>query len=93
MKRGLVDGLASVIKYISGNLDSRDGERYDKISGHIRDIERNLANQFNYRYSLSNRLKRNFNETIKDIRYDNFELKYKLAKLKENLDNGSRARE
>lgn len=34
-KRALFDGLGVVIKTITGNLDYKDGEKYDKIIEHL----------------------------------------------------------
>lgn len=34
-KRGLINGLGSVIKDITGNLDFQDGEKINKILNHL----------------------------------------------------------
>ena len=43
-KRGLINGLGSIFKSISGNLDYADGERYDKLIQELQNNQINLVN-------------------------------------------------
>lgn len=66
-KRGLINGLGTVIKYITGNLDAKDGERYEK---HIAQIERNqfkISNAINKQLSISYNIINRYNRTINII--------------------------
>lgn len=52
-KRGLIDGLGSIIKSISGNLDYTDAIRYNNAIKVLQDNERELVSQYNHHISLS----------------------------------------
>lgn len=53
VKRGLIDGLGSVIKSISGNLDYTDALRYNNAIKVLQDNEQEISSQFNQHISLS----------------------------------------
>lgn len=53
VKRGLIDGLGSVIKSISGNLDYTDAVRYDKALNIMQSNEQKLTLEMNNHISLS----------------------------------------
>lgn len=42
-KRGIIDGLGSIVKIITGNLDAKDGEKYEKA---ILELQKNQNNQY-----------------------------------------------
>lgn len=52
-KRGLIDGLGSVIKSISGNLDYTDALRYDNVLKTLQENENKLVTELNSHISLS----------------------------------------
>lgn len=52
-KRGLVDGIGSVIKSISGNLDYTDAIRYDNAIKVLQENEDKLVTEINNRVSLN----------------------------------------
>lgn len=52
-KRGLIDGLGSVIKSISGNLDYLDAKKYDDALSVLKINQDNLITEFNSHISLS----------------------------------------
>lgn len=80
-KRGLIDGLGSVIKFISGNLDSEDGRRYDKLLKDIQNNQNQLKEQVKLSYSLSNNLIQKFNETVNDIQHNQNLIKSRIVQL------------
>ena len=41
-KRGLINGLGSVIKSITGNLDAQDAEYYDKLIDELKNNQQNI---------------------------------------------------
>lgn len=53
IKRGLIDGLGSVIKSISGNLDYTDAVKYDKAIKELQNNEIRLESEFNSHVSLN----------------------------------------
>ena len=52
-KRGLVDGLGSVIKSITGNLDYRDAARYDSVLKSLDHNQDKLITELNHHISVS----------------------------------------
>lgn len=66
-KRGLINGLGSIFKSISGNLDASDGERYDKIIKTLEQNQQKLANSIAQQNSVSINLINQFNMTIRKI--------------------------
>lgn len=81
-KRGLIDGLGSIIKSISGNLDANDAERYDSIISEIKENQQNIAKQINKQYSVNLGIIEKFNNTISDIRHNEEILKERILLLK-----------
>lgn len=53
VKRGLIDGLGSVIKGITGNLDYTDTIRYDSIIKNLEQHQGQIVSEFNSHVSLS----------------------------------------
>lgn len=53
VKRGLIDGLGSVIKSISGNLDFTDAQRYDNALKVLQENENKIVNEINSQMSIS----------------------------------------
>uniref|UniRef100_A0A146L7F0 Envelope fusion protein n=2 Tax=Lygus hesperus TaxID=30085 RepID=A0A146L7F0_LYGHE len=80
-KRSLVNGLGRIIKFITGNLDAYDGERYEKIFSHIKENELNVNNQLKEHFSVISELISNFNSTVQDIRFNNEQIKFKLMEI------------
>lgn len=77
-KRGLINGLGTIIKFITGNLDNTDKEKFDNLILHIEDNQNNIQNQIKSMYSLNNELINNFNETIQTIQSNSVEIEYKI---------------
>lgn len=53
VKRGLIDGLGSVVKSISGNLDYTDAIRYDNAIKTLQENENKMVTELNNRVSLN----------------------------------------
>ena len=70
IKRGLVNGLGSIIKCITGNLDQQDAKKYDKILSSLsEDIEKQnyvVGNQI----SLVENALKHFNKSIQAITHN-----------------------
>ena len=80
-KRGLVNGLGSVIKLITGNLDAYDGERYETLFSRIKNNELSIQDQLDSQFTIVSTLTENFNSTIQDIRFNNDQIKNKLTEV------------
>ena len=86
-RRGLINGLGSLIKIITGNLDSNDEKRYDAIIKHLQENEQNIQNQINMEYSISTNLIVEYNKTLTDIQYNNNMLKSRINEISSSLTN------
>lgn len=80
-KRGLVDGLGTVFKIITGNLDAEDGKRYNKILSDLEQNQHKLENQLKLSYSVNNQIIKNFNSTLQSIQHNENLLQTKLTQL------------
>lgn len=77
-KRGLINGLGSTIKFITGNLDSQDEERYDNIISLLQNKQQDLQTQISAQYSINESIQRNFNKTIETVNFNNKEIRKEL---------------
>ena len=80
-KRGLINGLGSILKGITGNLDAQDGENFKKILKHLENNYFDLRKQVENQYSLSRSLITNFNNTVADIQHDQNVIKYEIEQI------------
>lgn len=86
-KRGLINGIGSIFKSITGNLDSSDGEHYneciDKINRDEREIESLLKNQI----SVTTSVIKNFNSTIQNLQIDEETFNKNIDEIQNSLIN------
>ncbi|HEY9486357.1 MAG TPA: envelope fusion protein, partial [Nitrososphaeraceae archaeon] len=66
-KRGLINFLGSVIKFITGNLDEKDKIKYDNLIDNLHKNQENLILENNHQISLTKDLIANYNKTIKAL--------------------------
>lgn len=81
VKRGLVDGLGSVIKSISGNLDFTDAVKYDNAIKVLEDNQQELALQFNHHITLSKEWISEHSKVLDSIVKNQIEITEKVNKL------------
>ena len=86
-KRGLINGLGSIFKAISGNLDYADGERYDKLIRELQNNQINLANNIKNQNTLSVALIDKFNNTIQQIRHNEKLLETRIYQISYFIKN------
>lgn len=80
-KRGAINGLGSIIKVISGNLDAADGERYEKLFKQIKQNENKLQNQNLENIRINKELTINFNKQLQNIKFNELNLKSKIEQI------------
>lgn len=80
-KRALYDNVGSLIKFATGNLDSSDGDRYDKILKDLDSKNNLLQNQIELQYSLTQEAIKRFDNTVKNIEHNEANLKFKIQQL------------
>ena len=69
-KRGLLNGIGSVVKYITGNLDANDEQKYDKIIQTLQANQETTAQQISHHYSINNKLIEELNLTIDSVAHN-----------------------
>lgn len=77
-KRGLFNGIGTLLKGLTGNLDASDGERIDKILNHMKFNQMKLQEQIKMQYSINNDIIKKFNDTLRDIQHNELTLKSKI---------------
>lgn len=82
VKRGLINGLGTALKFITGNLDNQDEIRINKILKHLQYNQQNIHNQIAMQYSINHEIIKDFNVTIKDIQFNENTLKTKILEFK-----------
>lgn len=81
IKRGLINGLGSIFKQITGNLDANDGERYDTLIRELQNNQINLASAVKKQSSFSVALIDKFNKTIQQITHNEGLLESKVKQI------------
>lgn len=69
-KRGLINGLGTIWKSITGNLDSTDGQYFNDCINKIERDERQLGNLLKQQISVTTSVIKNFNNTIQKLQID-----------------------
>lgn len=80
-KRGLIDGLGTAIKFVTGNMDANDAHRINNILKHLQNNQNTIQEQIRNQYSINNNLIRQFNFTIQNVQYNQIQLKNKILQL------------
>lgn len=75
IKRGLINGLGSAISWITGNMDSDDKAKYDKILEKVQANEYHLEHNVENQLSINRNLIHKFNNGIDVIHANNVKLK------------------
>lgn len=82
-KRGLIDGLGSIIKSITGNLDHADAQRYDSALKLFQDNENKLATELNSHISLSKDWTIHYTKIIDNLLENQGKIEILLEKIRE----------
>lgn len=69
-KRGLFNAVGSVFKFVSGNLDASDGEKFDRAIEELKTNQENLISQYNKQFSINHKLIERYNELFQNISFD-----------------------
>ena len=84
-KRGLINGLGSIINSITGNLDASDKERYDHIIQNLDNNEKLLSTKINSLVKINNNITAQFNDKINIINENNNVLNSKLNNIEKEI--------
>lgn len=66
-KRGLVNGLGSIVKSITGNMDANDGQEIEEKIDTLKEKERNLTNALLDQEAFNNEIQIRFQDIAKGI--------------------------
>jgi Baculovirus F protein len=80
-KRGLINGIGSIFKSITGNLDANDGEKYDQLIGQLQNNQIKLSESVKCQNSLMVGLIDKFNDTIQKVSHNEKLLEAKLEQI------------
>lgn len=86
-KRGIINGLGTVVKFITGNMDANDASRIDKIFNHMKTEQNNIKSQINNQYSVNNELIKQFNSIVKHIQKNDVLFRDKIINIIEKSNN------
>jgi hypothetical protein len=85
VKRGLIDGLGSIVKSISGNLDYTDAIHYNNAIKALQDSDRTLEAEINNQVSLSKEWSSRYTNVIKSIVSNQNIMQKLLNKISESV--------
>ena len=80
-KRGLINGLGSVIKSITGNLDAQDAEYYDKLIDELKNNQQTIQKNLMQNYNYNNELVKQFNDTINSLKHNQLLLTSRILQI------------
>lgn len=80
-RRGLINGLGSIFKAVSGNLDASDGERYDNLITQLQKNQDKLSTSIVTQNSICFDIINKFNKTIMEINHNEKVLDSKIDQL------------
>lgn len=86
-RRGLVNGIGSIFKSITGNLDSADGEYYEQCINKLEKDDRELQNLMKSQIKITIETIHNFNNTINKLRVDEETFNKNIDIIEDRLHN------
>lgn len=84
-KRGLIDGLGSVVKSITGNLDYTDAIHYNNAIKALQDSDRTLETEINNQVSLSKEWSSRYTKVIDSIVSNQNNIQKLLNKISDSV--------
>lgn len=86
-KRGLINGLGSIIKVITGNLDYSDAEKFDKAIDTLSDNQVKIKTLVNEQITLLQKSIKAFNESTQILANNQEVLKSRILQIENILKN------
>lgn len=86
-KRGLINPIGTISKWLFGTLDSNDEQKYDRQIKTLQENQNKLAHELELQISLSQHIIENYNTTINRILENQLKLKNKIDELTKIIDN------
>jgi len=86
-KRGIINGLGTIIKIITGNLDSNDNEEYRELFTKIDNNMQKLQTQSLKTIRINKEMILKFNKQIDNLRHNEEVLNIQIAEIKNMMKN------
>lgn len=86
-KRSILPQMGSIIKLITGNLDSKDGDRYDLLLNEIRANQKILQQSTEQQYTFNIETTKRFDLTVQNIEHNEQLLEKKISQLTDYVQN------
>ncbi|XP_074035881.1 uncharacterized protein [Leptinotarsa decemlineata] len=83
-KRGLINGLGNIVKFVSGNLDQEDAQRYDAAIEKLQNNENQIVHSLNQQISLTHKILENNNKTFSLMIHNQNVIKESIEELNNN---------
>lgn len=84
-KRGLINGIGTIWKSLTGNLDSSDGEYYSDCINKLSNDEHQIENLLKNQISVTTSTIKNFNYTIRKLQIDEETFNKDIVKVETTL--------
>lgn len=86
-KRGLINGLRTALKFVTGDIDNSGEKRINRIIlNHMQQNQYNIQNQISMQYSINHEFIKDFNPTVQNIPHNQITLNESILE-KENTVN------
>lgn len=86
-RRGLINGLGSAWKFITGNLDQTDAEKYDKAIEDLKQYQNKFVSVGNSQISIVEKMLHTFNLSIVKLHHNEEILENRLLSLERKIQN------
>ena len=86
-KRGIIDGLGTIVKTITSNLDANDGRRYDELFDKINKNTHILQTQNLDMVKLNKEMISKFNKQLSNIKHNEEILKTQIIEIKTEMES------
>lgn len=86
-KRGILNGIGSIWKALTGNLDASDGEYYTDCINKLKDDEHQIENLLKNQISVTTSTIKNFNYTIRKLQIDEETFNDDIVKIQESISD------
>ena len=86
-KRGIIDGLGTIVKTITGNLDANDGRRYDELFDKINKNMNILQTQNLDMIKLNKEMISRFNKQLDNVKHNEEVLSTQIVEIKIEMKN------
>ena len=88
-KRGIVNGLGTIVKTLTGNLDAEDGRKYDELFERINKNMNLLQSQNFETISLNKGMISKFNTQLENIKHNERILKNQIIEIKKAIESNN----